>query len=588
MKYRLIGTLSIILLLFIALSEFPDPASANADKFVRAGPRLSTTDVPGLRFPILPLQWLTVVNNSVAVPGTSETFASYGQPSVNTHGVVVFRGRSTGSSERQSGVYKRRNLTSPIEDVVDKDFLVPYPNNLDAKFTEFPSIPRISPNAENIATIGNHKPVYRYVLPTGEETRVGTTGIYAQLESDLLITAASKLGAVPGFGYYCVPETETAVPFSVFPGSPAINDAGTIVFKGNYSVDGTERTGIFYRGVLNTPGGGNDEVKMITASGKNIPNLPPHLTFKKISFGSTAPPTVVGDDVVFTGLDNEDAPRYGGIYLASLTPSRVEAGHPLRAIAQVGNQAWLGNSFSWVGESLSFDGRYLAFWGARGNAMKSIRLYCPIDGNADLIAYCNGEDPNSIFDPETERWYQMKQVPVDQGIFLYDRLGDSTVQISSSLTDFNDYLFWVYSGKAPGTGGGDEDAEPPRWRASAFMSVYDGIVAFKARTATLDPNGNYQDIVDGIYVKMPAPGRPIPGTGLQTVMETGMDGSLLDPVLQPGEMLISGVGIEREGLRGRHLAITVSMENAEAGWGGIYMADVTMPQPDSLQRAATK
>lgn len=584
MKYKLTSIIAVLIFTTALVSHFADSTSANADKLLRTSETqaLSQGVSHDLRYPLLPVDWLTVVNNGVAVPGSTQLFASYGQPSVNTNGVVVFRGRSVGSSERQSGIFKRESLSSPIEDVADLDILVPYPNNLDTKFTEFPSIPRISPNAANIATRGNHKPVYRYLLPDGSETRVGTNGIYVELDSDLLITGASKVGAAPGFESFSVPNTDPPLPFGVFPGSAAINDAGTIVFKGNYSIGDTERTGVFYRSLVNTPGGGGDHVKMIANSETLIPNLPSNSP--KIRFGSTAPPSIVGNDVVFVGLDNEETPHYGGIFMASLTEPTGHAGHQLRTIANIGKYGSRTNSFSWVGEALSFDGRYVAFWGAADERTKTIRLDCPVDGNADLIAYCNGVDPNSVFDPETETWYQLKQVPINQGIYLYDRLAERTGLLSSTLSDFDDYVFWVYSGKVPGIGGDEEeDAEPPRWRGSAFMSVYDGIVAFKARTATLNPQGSYVNIVDGIYLRS-----TLPGAGLETVIETGMDGALIDPMLQPGEMPISALGIEREGLRGPHLAITVSMANAEEGWGGIYMAHVTAARPAGAIKATRK
>lgn len=577
MKYRLFGILFVTILSIVFVSQYTGPTSANDDKSVRAASVIATMEARSPRYPLLPVEWLTVVNNGMAVPGSEQMFSSYGQPSVSTDGVVVFRGRTTGSSERQSGVYKRRDLSSPIEDVADLDMLVPYPNNLDVKFGEFPSIPRISENGENTATRANHKPIYRYVLQSGEETRVGTTGVYVQMGNSSLVTGASKLGAVPGFEYFRVPGIEPAVPFSVFPGSAAINDDGTVVLKGNYSIDDTEKTGVFYRRVLNTPGGGGGEFGMIANSDTTIPNPPDG---NRVKFGSTAPPSIVGDDVVFVGLDNEDNPHRGGIYMASLSAPRTEAGgHQLRTVAHIGQTGSRLTHFSWIGESLSFDGRYVSFWGAQGEGMKTIRLNCPVDGNAELIAYCNGVDPNSIFDAVTEQWYQLKQVPTSQSIYVYDRIADQTVQVSSTSSDFDDYLFWVYSGRPPGTGE-EEEAEPPRWRASAFVSVHGGIVAFKARTATLDPNGNYVNIVDGLYLKSSA--------GLETVMETGMDGALIDPTLEPGEMLISALGIEREGVRGPFLAITATMENAEESWGGIYMANVSAVRTGETRKVVRK
>ena len=570
MRYKII----LLLLLFIVSSflifEFAPASTAQSDRSPQAISKKSIPkkDAQATRYPFAPLQWGTVVNNAHVRPVSGLNFSSYGQPSVNTQGAVVFRARTTGSSDRESGIFMRQNLNSRIRDVATLDFFVPFPNNLETKFTEFPSIPRISMNATNIATRGNHQPVYKYLLPDGTETRAGTAGIYAQIYSgnrgDPLITGASKLGIVPGFEHFITPENK--VPFSVFPGSPAINDLGTIVFKGNYSVDNTEKTGVFFRSLLNTPGGGNESVQLIANSDTEIPNLPPG--FASVTFGSTAPPSLAGNEVVFVGLDNEDNPSFGGIYVAPL-----ESRPALTTLIGVG--ATLPGPMELprltrIGEGLSFDGRYLAFWGAWGTETKTIRLNCPADGNPDLLAYCNGIDPNSIFDPVSQTWYQLKQVHMNQGIFVLDRYADRTYLVADTAADFTDFLFWGYSGKAPGSGGGDEGAEPPRWRNAAFLSVYGGAIAFKARTATLNQQNEYVDVVDGVYLS----NNVAKEGSLRAVLETGMDGSVTDPMLPPGQMQVSGLGIEREGLRGQNLAITVTMENAEESWGGVYVAKI--------------
>lgn len=432
-------------------------------------------------------------------------------------------------------------------------------------------------NESVIATRGIHKPVYKYLLPDGTETRVGTTGLYVQINNDPLITGASKVGLAPEFKNHGVPKAGADVAFNVFPGAPAINDRGTVVFKGNYSVNNAEKTGIFYRSLLNTPGGGKESVELIANSETDIPNAPP--SFKPFTFGSTAPPTVVGEEVVFLGLDNEDFPNYGGIFLAPLTPepklrTLVGIREPLPGLDLPG--------LTRIGEGLSFDGRYIAFWGAWGLETKTIRLYCPVDGNADLIAYCNGVDPNSIYDRRQQAWYQEKEVPVNQGIFILDLTLERAFLIADTTTDFNDFVFWGYSGKAPGTGS-DEDAEPPRWRSASFLAVSEGNIAFKARTATLGRNHVYVDIVDGIYL-----GSTLNNDGLRTVVETGMEGSLIDPEIQGQAMPVAGLGIEREGLRGRNLAITVTMANAEESWGGVYLTDIAPDQLETIVRSDRK
>src|SRR5690606_9600189 len=137
------------------------------------------------------------------------------------------------------------------------------------------------------------------------------------------------------------------------------------------------------------------------------------------------------------------------------------------------------------GEGLSFDGQYLSFWAAWGDQFKTIRLNCPVDGNRDLLAYCNGIDPNSVRDPVTAQWYQLVQVPVEQGIVVMDVKTREVWVVANTSENFNVFAFWTYSGHVPGSDG-DDDAEPPRWRSAAFMTVSDGTVVFKARTATIN------------------------------------------------------------------------------------------------------
>jgi len=67
-----------------------------------------------------------------------------------------------------------------------------------------------------------------------------------------------------------------------------------------------------------------------------------------------------------------------------------------------------------------------------------------------------------------------------------------------------------------------------------------------------------------------------------------MEASLIDPMLQNDGMLVSGLGIEREGLRGQNLAITVAMENAEESWGGVYMANIAGDTLNSVPLKNTK
>ena len=125
----------------------------------------------------------------------------------------------------------------------------------------------------------------------------------------------------------------------------------------------------------------------------------------------------------------------------------------------------------------------------------------------------------------------------------------------------------------PGAGSSDDAGEPARWRSASFVAV-SGLVdgrptdatfhaAFKARRGQ----------VDGIYL-VKGPGDP----KIATVVEAGMDGTLLDPAaldpLTQAPLPVTEMGIERDGFRGRWLVINASMGTEEAGWAGIYLTSV--------------
>jgi hypothetical protein len=87
-------------------------------------------------------------------------------------------------------------------------------------------------------------------------------------------------------------------------------------------------------------------------------------------------------------------------------------------------------------------------------------------------------------------------------------------------------------------------------------------VAFKARRPT-------SPVTDGIYLALPSASRPpLPST----VIETQSPATLLDPMAPAGAAVIS-VGLERDGLRNRWLAITASMLDAVSSesWAGVYL-----------------
>jgi hypothetical protein len=154
-----------------------------------------------------------------------------------------------------------------------------------------------------------------------------------------------------------------------------------------------------------------------------------------------------------------------------------------------------------------------------------VRLYCPEEGNRNRREFCTNTlevevdgtieiigDPNSVCDL-TGCW-QEKEVPDNQGIFVLNTL-TGTVKLVASTEDgeFDDFVYWNYSGMPPGAhggeggkavgneGGGDkggDDADPPRWRSAAFSAVSSDPaerVAFKGFTGSLDVNNVYTTLL---------------------------------------------------------------------------------------------
>jgi hypothetical protein len=573
-------------------------------------------------------EWEVVVNNSFEIPGNpGRYYNSYNPPSLNSGALVVFRARSTGQSQGPvSGIYTRDMWTlGPINKIADRDTEVPWPNNTEypvpggggesifSTFNEFPSFPRMAISADMVASRGNHKPVWTYAIPArraaghggGEddegETRVGTTGVYVNLHAKQplgeLTTGASLLGATPDFWpIYQVPGADPGTRFDVFPGAPAITDRGIVAFKGNYTDDWDGgKTGVFYRQVTEGYAGGLEEpIHLIANSDTPVPN--PGLCYNGTTFGSTAPPSAAGNHVVFSGFDNEWDPKCGGIYRTSLDLKK-DPTEPAKLTTLVGLEEMVPGqgkkTFTQIGEGLSYDGRFVSFWGAWGKETKTVRLYCPQEGNKIRRDFCNHEgdfasglgDGNSICDEDSDRCYQEKEVPVNQGMFVYDSVNKKLRMLARTGNGgtFDDFLYWNYSGAPPGAGEREGHAEPPRFRSAAFLAVSQRAggtsrTVFLARNGELDGTNVYTDPVDGIYLASQL-GAASPR--LTTLLQTGMDGTLLDPeaVWDDGEnqitpevpLPIASLGLERDGFRGDWLAITASMGVEEAGWAGIYL-----------------
>lgn len=551
-----------------------------------------------------PLSWRTVANQATEIPAQDSRFNAFNQPSVNQRGYVVFRGRSKGPRVPTRGIYGSQATSSlaSIETLFEDDVQVPPPNNLQAKFNEFPAFPRIDALVTNVVTRGQSGPVWRTTLPDGSETRLGTSGVYLYSTSKggdptpapvpvrpgrgpsigsivpapspgRRVTAASQLGALPDFPWYAVPGVPGPTRFDQFPGSPSV-DREVVAFKGNFTYavppETSGRTGVYFRDAATD----DAPVQRIADS---VSTLVPGTD---VVFGSTAPPSAANGKVVFAGFDDEESPTVGGIYLAPLA-----ADPPLATLVAIGDPVPGpdGNTspedrFNRFGEALSFDGRFVSFWGAWGDETRSFVLECPEDGNADLIAFCREQYPDG---------YEAV-VPAHQGIFVQDVTTGRTVMVARTDERYSDFLFWVFSGRPPGAGGGGEggedgdggegeegdDFEPPRWRASSFAAVTshsDGsfTAAFKASRS---------DGGQGVFLASPS-------TGIErhvAAAETGMAGSSIDP-RSPAGTLVTVVGLEREGLRGNgsttYLALSVSMETPAGeeeavGWAGVYRAQV--------------
>lgn len=509
-------------------------------------------------------KWRVVANNGDFIPSSEKNFNSYNQPSVNAKGLVVFRARSRGP-QPLSGIFLRdmSGRGGELIKVADRLTEVPQPNNTEypkdsgnlATFNEFPSIPRISISSDFVVTRGNSQPVWTYVAEEGE-TRAGTSGLYMQVEGMTLVTAVSQLGAVPEFLHFSVPGAGPGVMFDQFPGAPSVTDEGIITFKGNYSESETPKTGVYYRNVIDS----NSPVELVANSGMTLPNAS-----AGVLFGSAAPPSAASGAMVFVGFDDEENPLHGGIYHALLIPDPT-----LNTLVGLESEVpGEDTTYSRFEEALSFDGRFVAFWGSWGDQTQTLKLFCPTEGNRDRIAFCNEN-------PETKDGFEV-EVPVNQGIFVHDTKHDITQMVAKTGEQYDDFLYWNYSGAPPGAGDGHSDQEPPRWRSSAFVAVTSNgtanWVAFKARAGEI-VNMSYTNLVDGIYLsKNPGQSTTV------TIIDTTMHGQQFDPAA-PEDSKITSVGFERDGLRGNWLVINASMgvegnhAEEEESMAGIYLMRV--------------
>ena len=508
--------------------------------------------------------WSTVANNGQSMPNSTKLFNSYNQPSIDSSGLVVFRARSKGPSQPVRGIYVRDMSVegAPIGTIAAVGDEVPQPNNTPAgggpglaAFLEFPSFPRIDAVSGMVATRAQSQPTWTFLLPDGTESRAGTAGVYATVDGELA-AGMCLLGAVRDastgdlvFPWWQVPGTAAGTRFDQFPGAASPCDGEFVVFKGNWTDASvaTGRTGVYVRSM--TAMGGSAPVVRIADSQMAIPGQAGPVS---IPFGSTAPPSAAHGRAVFLGLDNEDSPTMGGIYLAELMPDP-----PLQPVVLLGDQVpgeAAGTSFNRMGEALSFDGRWVAFWAAWGSGTREVMLECPEDGNEDIVAFCNEEYPKG----------HVVTVPVNQGFFVADTANGQVHAVAKTGAGIDDMLYWNFSGNPPESGSGDEggEQEPPRWRSASFIAVA-GVGAttfqavFKARSSGED-----------FLFRSTGPG----GTA-EAFVGTGTSGTDIDAEAPAGSS-VTAIGIERDALRGGALAMTASMLDEVTGesWAGVYVA----------------
>ena len=187
------------------------------------------------------------------------------------------------------------------------------------------------------------------------------------------------------------------------------------------------------------------------------------------------------------------------------------------------------------------------------------------EGKKARQLYCIAQSPD-----ESGLYWQT--VPVHQGVFVHDLKIGKTYLAARTGEAFLDLVYWGFTGQVEGSPEGD-DGEPARWRSSSYVAVSGErdafAVAFKATTP---------EDVHGIYL---ATGPRGATDAFSVMVETGMPGETLDAQDAPEGSLVTEVGIERDGFRGRWLVVNAKMlvpdEGEESGMAGIYATVVRRP-----------
>ena len=585
--------------------------------------------------PVTPIEtWTPVANRNDVVPGTEQQLRKFSEPSVNRGGAVAFRGTASREDYPVSGVYLRRMGATgqPIEAIFERGADVAWPNNVEspafsgtfAGYRRFPWFPRIDADAVMVVSRGTSGPVWRFMLPNGEEMFQGTAGVFASSNGDRF-TAANMLGDVrdpdtlePYFPEFAVPGEGDATAFDGFPGVPTIGGSRYVTFKG-----ATRRHGHhdFGKGEGGGNGGGHgggprydhglytrdlltpfSPLLEIVREGDDMPG--PLVLRSQPRFEVIGSPSAFENRVVFLGVDDDDHPDNGGIYISRTDePSDpqpiVRIGDPVPGLVMDG-VASDDLTFREFGEAISFNGRWVAFWGAWGHSDMHFELDCPEPWEVDdeeLSKYCHDQ----------HHAHDHVEVRRSQGIFVHDLETDTTylVALNGDMpTGMKDkelpsYVFWKFDGTVPvhggghggGNGGGNGDnllgspdgdgvptdqSERAEWRPYVYLAVeslagFGGSedefrVAFKSTLKDIDTLW----IADGPFGGSPQP-----------ILSTGNLGSSLDEQCPEGARIVD-IGLERDAMRDGWLAISARMWNDKTreGWSGVYAAGSSTASAD--------
>ncbi len=517
------------------------------------------------------LTWHPLADTTTMVPVAAVPFQVFGPPAVNNSGTVVFSGQSifsTAESEETSatlGVYSVDQSTGAISVIADSSTYVPDPNTLKygdtdtdlAKFEGFPSSANIDQGSSLVGFAGTNPPVVQ--LP--DDGKAGTAGLYGNPDGKL-VTGVGLFTLDP-YVYFQVPDMPAGTPFGALPASPAVVNGSTFVFKGDYLNGTTVAMGVYYRDITGTA--------PVTLIASTVSTLIPD---SGVKFGYIGAPSAVGNTVVFVGYNRKDGPAAGGIYSAPLATAPTPV--PLVTIGSAVPDE-TDATFTQFGDNISFDGRYVAFWGAWGTDTTTRHLTCSNDGFTALDAYCLTVFPNG-FDA---------QVPVHQGIFVYDTSTNTMTTVAKTGDAFSDFTHWTFVGALPeeggppsgtggnSSGGGEDETEEVPLEAPAFLMTPNVVVA--GGTA-----GNYEvafdastGTADGIYMTSG------PNTSaIVTAVDTTMPAATLN-LNANSTTTIKALYLGREGMQGNWLVIGSTMVDSatQTDSNGVYSASTTSTNP---------